>query len=292
MAMAEVMVIDLDGTLVRSDGSIAHASRAALRRAEAAGLRILVATGRSWSECNSLLDAAQLHGPAVTAGGALLVAHPTAETLDRITLPGPVAAAAARSLVAADLGVLVLLDPAGTGQEYLHIGPTPLHDVSRWWHAMHGHTVHACADPEALIDRTDVLRVAAVAGADAFAGPMDALHTVLGDSGRVWHWEAVTDAAKGHEPVHLLEVFHPDATKWSMVRRWCAANDVNPAAVVAIGDGLNDVDLIRQAPLGVAMGNADPRVLAVADHVAPSNDDNGVAAIVDALLEGGLCVPT
>jgi hydroxymethylpyrimidine pyrophosphatase-like HAD family hydrolase len=119
---------------------------------------------------------------------------------------------------------------------------------------------------------------------------MSALQSQLGSRARIWHWEAVIDPVLGHEAVHLLEVFNPCACKWGMVQRWCASHGRDASLVVAIGDGLNDVSIVKRAPLGVAMGNADPRVLAVADHVAGHHDENGVAQVIDALLSGELGV--
>ena len=288
MVLPEVIAVDLDGTLVGSSGYVSAENQAALAAARAAGIEIIVATGRTWSECHHLLRGASVQGPVITAGGARLVDHPSNATLDVLALPPAVGRQAIEVLVDQGLGVLVLLDPAKHGLEYVHVGPEPLHSVSLWWHKHHGHDVHVAASPEAACALGTVLRVAAVAAAESFAQPVAALKAALGSAARTWHWEAVTDPSLGHAPVHLLEVFDPAAGKWAMLERWCVSKGCNPARVAAIGDGLNDVELVQRAPLGIAMGNADARVLAVADHVAPSHDDNGVARTIEAMLGGRL----
>lgn len=53
-----------------------------------------------------------------------------------------------------------------------------------------------------------------------------------------------------------------------------------PACAVAFGDGTNDMTMIRSAGIGVAMANAEPEVLAAADLVAPSNQEDGVAQVL------------
>jgi hydroxymethylpyrimidine pyrophosphatase-like HAD family hydrolase len=58
--------------------------------------------------------------------------------------------------------------------------------------------------------------------------------------------------------------------------------------VVAFGDMPNDLPMLRFAGRGVAVANAHPEVLAEADEVAPGNDDDGVACIIERMLEGGL----
>jgi len=281
-------VIDLDGTLVHSDGTVTATNRAALERARVQGIDVLIATGRTWSECHLLLEAAGLDGPVVTAGGSRLVRHPDHVTLDRITIDSAMAREAAGVLVEHGLGVLVLRDPDDDGVEYLHLGPHSLHSVSTWWHARHGHELHSLTTLDDVGSLEGVLRIAAVASSDSFEAPMSALQLQLGDRARVWHWEAVSDPTLGHDSVHLLEVFNPAACKWAMVQRWCEAHGRDESLVVAIGDGLNDVAIVKWAPLGVAMANADPRVRAVADHVAGHHDENGVAQVIDALLSGDL----
>jgi hydroxymethylpyrimidine pyrophosphatase-like HAD family hydrolase len=56
------------------------------------------------------------------------------------------------------------------------------------------------------------------------------------------------------------------------------------SAVVAVGDNYNDREMLEVAGLGVAMANAEPEILAVADHVTGSNDEDGIATLVDELL--------
>jgi hypothetical protein len=86
----------------------------------------------------------------------------------------------------------------------------------------------------------------------------------------------------------MLEVFSPRADKWLMA--CAAANRLGVARdrIVALGDGLNDLELIRNAPLGVAMANADARILGIAAARTASHDADGVAVAVEALLEGRL----
>ena len=56
--------------------------------------------------------------------------------------------------------------------------------------------------------------------------------------------------------------------------------------LIACGDGFNDLSMIQYAGLGVAMHNAQPLVKEVADYIAPSNDDDGVAHVVERFLLG------
>jgi 5-amino-6-(5-phospho-D-ribitylamino)uracil phosphatase len=75
-------------------------------------------------------------------------------------------------------------------------------------------------------------------------------------------------------------------TKWSAIRRLAGDWNIADAAICAVGDDVNDIPMIRAAGLGVAMGNALPVVKAAADRIAPSHDEDGLAQVVEWLLEG------
>jgi len=90
----------------------------------------------------------------------------------------------------------------------------------------------------------------------------------------------VTDGAT------LVQVAHRDCTKLNAVGRICSMEGLGLEDVVAFGDDHNDTELIRAAGLGVAMANAAPAVLEVADRVAGSNDENGVGEVLRGLARG------
>lgn len=83
-----------------------------------------------------------------------------------------------------------------------------------------------------------------------------------------------------------LQYFYTDITKKS-VNKWNAIQyliqklNIQPEEVMAIGDNANDIEMIRSAGLGVAMGNASPQVKEIADLVVRNNDENGVADAIE-----------
>lgn len=81
-----------------------------------------------------------------------------------------------------------------------------------------------------------------------------------------------------------IEINAARANKGDALLRLCALLGLDPAAVLAFGDGTNDLSLLRAAGCGVAMANAAPAVLAAADRIAPSNNDAGVARAISELL--------
>jgi hydroxymethylpyrimidine pyrophosphatase-like HAD family hydrolase len=81
--------------------------------------------------------------------------------------------------------------------------------------------------------------------------------------------------------------FAPEGvTKWSAILRLASEWGIDENEICAVGDDVNDIAMIRAARLGVAMGNAQPAVKAAADRIAPTHDEDGLARVVEWLLEG------
>ena len=81
-----------------------------------------------------------------------------------------------------------------------------------------------------------------------------------------------------------IEINSARATKGRALESLCALLGVDPADTLAFGDGSNDISLLRAAGCGVAMANAEPAVKAAADRVTLSNDESGVAAVLEEFI--------
>jgi len=82
----------------------------------------------------------------------------------------------------------------------------------------------------------------------------------------------------------FLEIMSAGHSKWSALSRLIEMEGCTAEQVICIGDEVNDLEMIRHAGLGVAMGNAIPAVKAVAHHVTRSNEEDGVAYVVEQFL--------
>jgi hydroxymethylpyrimidine pyrophosphatase-like HAD family hydrolase len=86
-------------------------------------------------------------------------------------------------------------------------------------------------------------------------------------------------------------VFDPSVNKWAGIRHVAARHGIRDEEIVAIGDDVNDLHMVRHAGLGVAMGNARPELLAVADRVIGHNRDEGLAAFLEELVDSHAVEP-
>ena len=82
----------------------------------------------------------------------------------------------------------------------------------------------------------------------------------------------------------LYQIMSKNATKWKGAELFLKTEGIDPADAVYLGDDNDDIDSIRNCGLGVAMGNAIDRVKEAADVIAPSNEEDGVAVIIDERL--------
>ena len=85
--------------------------------------------------------------------------------------------------------------------------------------------------------------------------------------------------------INNIEVNAPEANKGSALMVLCEQLGIDRMESMAFGDGTNDITMIREAGIGVAMANAASEVLAVADRVTASNDEDGVALVIEELLK-------
>jgi hypothetical protein len=280
------IVIDLDGTLLDRAGGVSMENRAAVAAAREAGLHVIVATGRALSESRDALRCIAHEGPVVAAGGALLCDAATGRTDERRVLPAAVVERVTSALLGHEHKVLLLKDAAAAGFDYLAVGSAPLDAASEWWFA---HCPAVVRFVERLEDDpcpTETVRVGSVAQGRAMAAIAEGLMRELDGLAHLQHWSAVTEREATGSKTHLLEVFHMGVNKWSMVESYCARIGIDHAAIVAIGDEINDLELIRRAGLGIAMGNAVASVRSAAHRVTDHHHDHGCARAIEHVLAG------
>lgn len=285
----KLIAIDLDGTLLGPDGSVSDRNRAAIDRARKRGLHVVIATGRAVVECLDPLRQIGNTGSMIGAGGAVLSDVPTQRTVERRAIDAALVCHVSESLVRHGHKALVLKDAHVTGYDYLAVGPGALDPATVWWFKTLPVRVRHVDVPEDDPHPDDTIRVGTVALGSELADIADQLRNELEERIYLQHWAAVTDSSippDSRDRTHLLEVFSPRVNKWTMLQRYMAQFGIEPDDVVAIGDEINDLDMIRHAGLGVAMANAHPSVIDASDNITEPNHVHGVATAIDRVLDG------
>jgi len=156
--------------------------------------------------------------------------------------------------------------------------------ASRWWFAQLPARIRHLESLDHDEHPEDSLRAGAVGCSSRLAPIAGALRAQLGDRCFLQHWSAVTESAATGSSTHLLEVFTANVNKWTMISSHCQRKGIDPKRVAAIGDGLNDVEMLRNAGLGIAMANAGPESKAAATRITNDHNHHGVAEAIDRIL--------
>ena len=272
-----LLAIDIDGTLVVQGDCITAETAAAVRRAHAAGVGIVLATGRRYRTTRLAIDALQLPLPAVCLSGALTKGR-DGETLHCERIRPEQVVALLRLARSHRLPLLLQRDAhARGGPDFVADAGVPWNPATRDYLRANRQAGHADAAPEAS-GYDDVLMV----GCFAARGPLAALQGDIAARHGGTFASVLVESKK--TPGWYLETTLRHVNKWQALQRLAASLGVPGQAVCAVGDSMNDVAMIRGAGFGVAMGNAPPEVKAAADWVTGSNRDNGLAALVERLL--------
>jgi len=290
----DMLAIDLDGTLVNSKGQISAANTSAIHEARDAGMKVAICTGRGLVECADFLRTIEQTDPVAVAGGSMLACPVKSTTLHRFALDPQLVNRATQRLLTHNHPVMILKDPLHAGYDYLMVvgeQRLALDPVTVWWldkmNVAHRQVCHIHEDEHP--EHTVRLGVCGLSG--ALDGIIADLKETFGDEAQMHHFAAVVapEHAKtlpDGQRLHILEVFAKEANKWSATRWLADRHGVAPERICAIGDEINDIAMISQAGLGVAMGNAAPSIKAAAKRQTLHHDDDGVAHAIKMVLDG------
>lgn len=262
-APVRLAATDLDGTLIRTDGSVSRRTRETLAAAEAAGIGVALVTGRPPRWMAEVAEATGHHGVAVCANGALLYDLHT-ETVLSSTLLTPEAqleVVAALREVFGGLSFAAEYAP-GFGHEPAYRHGWELGDVEIRVGAV-----------EEILDRPAAKLLVRHPTMDCDE-LLAAARQLLGADVQV--------TSSSHEA--LLEISAPGVTKATALAALAERSGITAPEVVAFGDMPNDLPMLAWAGRGIAVANAHPEVLAVADEVTASNDEDGVALVLERLI--------
>lgn len=264
-AVFGLVATDLDGTLLRTDHTVSQRTRDALAGVAACGAVHVVATGRSAAWSRRALDDLGYRGLAVCGQGGQVYDAATRTQVFSARLDRGVAAEAlariedltGRLLLAADLDGTDGAVVAASGYR-----PDPAEGLEVVW-AEQDSGLWAAPLRKFYIQHPEWDEERLAKAAERAAG----------------HLVTVLRAGPGEVEILPRGVTKATGLAWVARRLGMCDDDA-----VAFGDMPNDVPMLAWAAHGVAMSGAHPELLAVADEVAPGNDEDGVAAVLERLF--------
>ena len=281
----ELIAIDMDGTLLGRDGVVSEVNREAIRRAVDAGALVVPCTGRGWREAKYSLggmeDVLEL-GIFVT--GAMVNEISTGASVEISELEPHLAHEVIGFLKDEREAILCFRDANVVGHDYLVTGSCELVGNSAWWFEVTKSRVHTQAELS-VEDLRAVLRVGMVACGPRLGVIEQKIRERFGDRVLVQHFMGV-QMPDPVDTVYILEVFASGVDKWRGIKWLAEQRGISQDKIACIGDEINDISMLSNARLGVAMGNAVEKAAMAADKRTLSNEQDGVAYAINRMMNG------
>lgn len=261
----KLLALDIDGTLVNSEGKITPRVKQAIRQAVDAGCHVMLATGRFYRGMIKIQEELGLTVPCMVYGGAQIVDN--GKRLYEVSIDPETTYECMQW--ANEMGLYV---QTYEGDNYFFEKHTPYSDLYAKGIGIEGEEMPGMtsrkdlASPKILgIDEPDRIRELQDIAREKFAGRLQV---------------AISKP-------RYLEITNPKVNKGIALVFLCKHYGLKPENCIAMGDGTIDAPMIEYAGLGVAMENADDMTKSVANLICPSNDEDGVAYIIDKYILGG-----
>ena len=271
MSEIRIIALDLDGTLLNSRKELTPGCRAALDRAAAAGIEIVPTTGRYFGGMPEVIRALPYLHYAITVNGAQVYDIRRDAVVYRAELPCAQAVAIMQAFDDESIDYDCYMDNQGwitrsVWERAAEFGPDE----------HYFHMVRTLRKPVDDLKRFVLERGGSVQKVQAFTWDMPLRRRMLDTLAERFESIAISSSV-----VNNIEVNHADANKGAALLRLAEYLGLDRSQTAAFGDGLNDVSMIADAGIGIAMANACQEVAACADRVTAGCDEDGVAAGIE-----------
>jgi Cof subfamily protein (haloacid dehalogenase superfamily) len=264
-----LLALDVDGTLLDPAGQLRPAVQQAIAAIQKRGVRVVLCTGRRFRTALPLAQQLQLSDPAVVHNGALVKDLRSGATLQQCYV-SPDVYTHALTLLRQGGAPMVYIDAFHEEVDILTEELERVHPFQRSYlqdNLTHCRIVPDIAQPPAY----GVVMMGVMAEEAHLRALRSQVQQALGTRARV------NMLINKNYQGYILEILHPSVSKWDALQRWAQREGIATEAIMAVGDDENDLEMIRHAGLGVAMGNAAETVKAAADFVTGSNAEDGLA---------------
>ena len=270
-SLIKLIAIDLDGTLLNSLGQISSRTAQAIQAARAQGVQVILATGKSRSSATHIIEALDLDTPGVFTQG-LVITNGDGSVRYETLLDRKTAVAALNFALEHQLyqilycsNRLVVPEESAHRQMIFERFHEPMPDV--------------IGPILPQLEKLAINKIILCSDNNNEAALRVKLQSRI---------QGVVTLSVSP----FIEILPPNMSKGAGLRRLLVDLNISPANIMAIGDGENDIEMIQMAGIGIAMGNAAPRLKAVANHITQNNDNDGVAAAIEhfVLREGNFAL--
>lgn len=261
----DLVAIDVDGTLINSEDRLTPATKAMIQEVQSRNIRVTLASGRPRLTLAPLLAELHITEPYISSTGAHIIDPANDKTLYYATLPKNALTTIAELARAAQVPFLFQESDRvfyeGSKETLQRLSDTYKIDIT----VADKFKAHFIGVEDLLQMRIEPIKVY-ICGAPS----------IVQDIEEQLHEQNLPIYTTYSAPPYL-EITSSDATKGEAIKRLTSYLGIPLERVIAIGDSLNDLPLFQVVGTKVAMGNAHPQIKAIADRIAPTNDEDGVA---------------
>ncbi len=275
----KLIALDLDGTLLTSLGVVGERTKEVLHSVIAQGCQVILCTGRRYRTTCPIVEQLGLAPPLVLHNGLLVKEAHTGQTISQNyfreeyyhEIIALLRAAGHQPILYADrfeerIDFYIENDREGSSYYLRYV------QENKEFYALRN-DLHI-AYPE------KILQIGLLDHRDNLQGLYEHLRATFGT---VVHTQLMKSA---RDDGSYLEIMNLGISKWQALFTLAQAQGISPQEILAIGDEINDREMIQNAGLGIAMGNAIPEIKAVADYVTETNDAEGVAKALERFVMG------
>lgn len=259
----KLIALDVDGTLLNSKLEMSERMEKALRAVKAQGVTIVLATGKTRNAVQALVKKLELTAPGIFLQG-LITYDAEGKVIHQQTLDPKLAR---RVITFVEERGFSLLAYSGA-RILVKANNKEVEEGITKYHEMPPEVVGPLQN---LLDTTPLNKMMAVGEARAITALRWQLNAMIGGAGKLVQAGIPT----------MLEILPPGGSKGAALKGLCKHLNISADEVLAIGDGENDIEMIKFARIGVAMGNSAQMVKDAADHVVGTNDEDGAADAIE-----------
>jgi Cof subfamily protein (haloacid dehalogenase superfamily) len=271
-----LIAIDIDGTLLNPEFRVSATDLAALRRAHAEGVEVILVTGRRHTFALPIAQQLGFDLWLVTSNGAITRSL-SGETFHRDLLPEPTCRELVGIMREFRGQTVLTFDSTGPGTIVIERLDDLEHSIQRWLEKNMEYIKFVVPIEDALT--TDPVQA-------MFCGPVEQMKRVLQALESCAMPITVLRTEYPGRDLSIVDVLNAGCSKGHALARWAGYRGITPAQVMAIGDNYNDIEMLAFAGHPFIMGNASEELLGRGWKLTRSNAESGVAAAVEHVLYG------
>ena len=263
----KMIALDMDGTLLDESKNISSRNKKAIQKAKAIGKKVVIATGRPLVGIKWVLNELEINASddyVIAFNGALVQNVHTEDVIFQRTLSLEDYTYLYQFSQAYGVHIQALTESYVT---------TPVHNPYTQVEADINQIQTVLCDVHAFDPNETIVKVMFVDEKEKLDDIEKHLPEVLKSNYSVLRSAPI-----------FLEFLNPEVNKGVGVQAIAAVENYDASEIICVGDAGNDIAMIEYAGLGVAMANASPSVKDVANHITDSNEDDGVAKVIETFM--------